>query len=185
MKNKRGVSPLLAAVLLIAFSIAMAAIVSNYLINRAKEFNPESIAQQSVFCESVNLGFSVDTPEDFGIQTPSSGVELLGPITLINRGSFSIHQLIINAPGRQSITVGLPEPIPPGAENKYELAGIQINSGSPETEISIVPIIKDLEKDQFVKCTDRQLIIDYKELCTEVVLQLDPEAEVDTENPCP
>ena len=36
MKNKRGISPLLAAVLLLALTISMAAVVSNYVIKKTK-----------------------------------------------------------------------------------------------------------------------------------------------------
>ena len=48
-KNKRGVSPLLAAVLLVAFSVALAGIVANYVIKKTNEFDPNLIAEETIF----------------------------------------------------------------------------------------------------------------------------------------
>src|SRR3989338_1842940 len=108
MKSKRGISPLLASVLLVALAITMAAIVSNFVINKTKEFNPEQIAEQSLFCDSVSLGYTINDPDKLNIygendNDPNTGkrinakVSLFSPVTLINRGAFSIHQFIVNA----------------------------------------------------------------------------------------
>ena len=183
MKNKKGVSPLLAAVLLVALAITMSAIVSNYIINKTKEFNPEQLAEGSIFCESASLGFTVPDPAKLAVykdidpvsgnKINGQGVNLFGPITLVNRGTFSIHQLIISAPGLQSLNYlileqgGKVSSIKPGANNKY-LISMQVNPANPNKEIKIVPVIKDTEKNHFVKCTDRQLIINYVQVCADV-----------------
>ena len=186
MKKKRGISPLLASVLLVALAITMAALVSNFVIKKTKEFDPSKLAEQSTFCESVTLGYMINAPDipNFNVYEPngnpepinnqklSDGVFLISPITLVNRGSFSIHQLIINAPGLESSTLPLTTPLKPGiADNKYRL-GIQISDPALnlDTEIKIIPVIKDPEKSTddkpvFVKCTERQLVINYKQLC--------------------
>lgn len=175
MRNKKGVSPLLAAVLLVAFAVALGAIVSNYVIKQAKQFNPEVIAEQSVFCESVSLGYSVPDPDNLRVNNIDIGgrtVRVFGDITLINRGAFSIHQLIITAPGVQSRPYviydeeGNAASIKPGADNKYNIS-ISLGASS-DTEIKIIPVIKDPEKNQFVRCPDRQVVIDYEQLCVEV-----------------
>src|SRR3989344_2957906 len=59
--NKRGISPLIATVLLVAFAVALAGIVSTYVISKTKEFKPEAIVEDSLLCDEVNLGFSVDS----------------------------------------------------------------------------------------------------------------------------
>jgi len=175
MGNKKGVSPLLAAVLLVAFAIALGAIVSNYLIKQAKEFNPEKIAEESVFCESVTLGYDIDDPTNLGFQEKTiSGrpFTFFEYITVINRGAFSIHQLIISAGGMASRPypiyddAGQISNISAGVNNRYNLS-INMNRGSND-EIKIVPVIKDPEKDVFVRCADRQLVINYTQLCIEV-----------------
>ncbi len=198
MNNKRGISPLIATVLLVAFSIILAALVSTFIINRAKEFNPNVLAEDSVFCESVSLGYKVDKIDivKFGLypalgsnplrqgETLSATTNLFGPLNLTNKGTFSIHQLIISAGGNQSKTVpiiilgtgGAPTigTIPPSQGystyiqlNSLTNSQIQLNSLT-NSQIKIVPVINDTEKNQFVKCITKPLIFDYKQLCRDV-----------------
>ncbi|HLC58570.1 MAG TPA: archaellin/type IV pilin N-terminal domain-containing protein [Candidatus Nanoarchaeia archaeon] len=183
-KNKRGVSPLLAAVLLVAFSVALAGIVANYVIKKTNEFDPNLIAEETIFCESVNLGYSVDVNPitNFRIRRAGqtgpglngnipTGVELLGPFTIINKGSFTIHQVIVNAPGIGSrtlpigaVNVGLS---PSAGSNRLTNYYVQLDS-TALGKITLVPIIKDNEKDQFVRCPKQELIIDYIQLCNDL-----------------
>ncbi|MBI2148539.1 hypothetical protein HYU23_02570 [Candidatus Woesearchaeota archaeon] len=185
---KKGVSPLLAAVLLVALAVTMSAIVSNYVIKKTREFNPEQLAEQSIYCESVALGYTIQDSSKLAIYgqgendpargdpIKSKGVFLFGPITLVNRGSFSIHQLIISAPGLQSLTYPVfgkdnkITELKPGVDNKYTLS-MQVNMDNTklDKEIKIVPVIKDIEKNQFVKCSERQLVINYKQVCQEIL----------------
>lgn len=176
MKKKKGVSPLLATVLLVAFAIALAAIVSTYVINKAREFDPSSIAQSSVYCDSVSLGYTINDPNLLGFVTKTGGYKFLSGLTLVNRGTFSIQQLIITAPGQgtrtypiidKSVTPYKVGKIKPGADNKYPIE-LQLNTVSRPEVIRIVPVIMDIEKNQLVECTDRQLIFNYQELCQEV-----------------
>lgn len=170
MKNKKGVSPLLAAVLLIAFSIALASIVSTFIIKKTKEFNPESIAQESTYCESVTLSYR--TAEALGIVSPigSSNVHLFNGLLIVNKGTFSIHQFRVTAPGfptRPYPIDTIDKTLKPG--DPIELK-IQINPSSENKEIKIVPVIKDVEKeDQLVTCASRQIVVDYEKLCIEVL----------------
>jgi len=191
MTNKKGVSPLLATVLLVALAVTMATIVSTFLIKKTQEFNPDQLAQQSLYCESVSVGYNVpdalkdqlgiyhegaDDPLNQGKKISGKGVAFLYPINLINRGAFSIQYFIVNAPGLESkrntnsdnqdqITVLKPGKSP---DNEYTTM-IQVNEDyKKSTEIAIIPVIKDLEKNQLVQCTDRQLIIDYDKLCKDV-----------------
>ncbi len=176
MSKKRGISPLLAAVLLVAFSITLAALVSTFIIKKAREFNPDVIAQESVLCDGVSLGYTVSQADigTFGISRPNgapASVEVLGPLTLTNRGSFSIHRLIITAagvPSVQHIFTDPPGVLSPQQGNNRATISIQVNRNLPDKEIKIVPVINDTEKNQLVRCTDKQVSIDYVKLCTEV-----------------
>ena len=181
MVNKRGIGPLLATVILVAIAITLGALVSNFLINKAKEFKPEKLGEESVYCESVTLGYTVDPAitASSGLIANVEGGKLIGPITLINRGSFSIHQLIITAPGYanrpptnilvQENGVGpyVKSVIEPGTNNKYDVK-IQFDPTATNKEIKIVPVIKDLEKDQLVSCPNRQLVVNYENLCKDL-----------------
>ncbi len=155
MKNKKGVSPLLAAVLLIAFSIVLAAIVSNFVIKKTKEFKPDVIAEESVYCDSVSLGYKID-PGTYGI-----GNDLIEGIILVNKGTFSIYQLLINTPGLPSITVRLLDTADSSKETPISPSGkypIKLQVGS-SPEVKIIPIIKDSDTGNFVKCSNKELII--------------------------
>ncbi|MBS3168051.1 hypothetical protein J4216_02935 [Candidatus Woesearchaeota archaeon] len=201
MKNKRGISPLLSAVILVAFVVTLGAVVSSYFIKQAKEFDPNLIAEESVYCDSVGLGYDVldranfNTHQEGGIDpvtmdpaTPGSGRpinfgpnpsptrRLLSPLTLINKGTFSIHKLIITAPGAGSVTYQIVDSsgatptlssISPGQNNKYNIS-IDLNTGFNDDEIKIIPIINDTEKSQFIRCVNRQIVINYTQLCLDV-----------------
>ena len=175
MKNKRGISPLLATVLLVALTVTIAALVSNFLLSKAKSFDPSVIAEQSVFCDEVSLGYTVPDPAQLSIVTKIVGgldYSFFENLTIVNRGAFSIQQFIITAPGKASRNYPILDPnyrvtnLKPGIDNKYNLS-VQLikNTG---TNIIIVPVIRDTEKNQLVKCVDRQLIINYSQLCTEI-----------------
>jgi len=180
MKNKRGIGPLLATVILVAIAVTLGAMVSNYMINKAKEFDPSKIAEESVYCESVTLGYTAYAEDnDVEVINSDGGIEelgltntILGPIVLINRGAFSIHKLIITSPGYESlpprnIIVGNSAgKLDPG--KKYAI-NVQIDTNlDNKKNIKIVPVIFDREKKQHVSCVNRQLIFDYCELYGDV-----------------
>ncbi len=167
--NKRGVSPLLAAVLLVAFAITLGAIVSNYVINKAREFDPEKIAEASILCESVSLGYTAD--ENLHLEDQGGGISTLEPVTIINRGSFSIHKLIITAPGQVSQTYPINTPlkyIAPGDSNNEYNISIGLDPASSDKRIKIVPVINDREKNKFVQCAERQIVFDWSQLCMDI-----------------
>src|SRR3989344_437354 len=94
--NKRGISPLIATVLLVAFAVALAGIVSNYVINKTKEFKPEAIVEDSLLCDEVSLGFSVtsvDGDPDVKCERAATGnIKYFKGLKLKNKGSFTIHK---------------------------------------------------------------------------------------------
>ncbi|MEK6948034.1 MAG: archaellin/type IV pilin N-terminal domain-containing protein [Nanoarchaeota archaeon] len=114
MRKKKGVSPLIAVVLLVAFSVAMAAFVSTYVINKTKKVNFESFAEDTVLCDSVTLAYDTLKDETTGENKlkviPVSGINNLFLITglkLKNKGSFTIYKLTITAPGQPSQEYGI------------------------------------------------------------------------------
>lgn len=78
--NKRGISPLIATVLLIGFTIAIASIVSTVLINRAKSFNPEDYIGADIYCDSVAMTSQISD----------------STFKLVNKGSFTIWQVTVD-----------------------------------------------------------------------------------------
>ncbi len=182
MKNKRGIGPLLATVILVAVAITLGALVSNYMISKAKEFDPSKIAEESVYCESVTLGYTAyaeDNDNVGAINVPDGDVvegldltnQILGPIVLINRGAFSIHKLIITSPGYESLPprniIADDESVKLDPGDKYAI-NVQIDTTKSSKSIKIVPVISDIEKEQYVSCVNRQLIFNYCELYGDV-----------------
>ncbi len=68
---KRGISPLIATVLLVAMGVALAALVSTYVIKQTKAFKPESFIEDSPYCEDLNLEPVISKDKDWRDVTPS------------------------------------------------------------------------------------------------------------------
>jgi flagellin-like protein len=174
MKNKKGVSPLIATVMLVAFAIALAAIVSSFILNKVRSFDAEKLAESSIYCDSVTLSYDVPKPDDLKADSPAGGGRVLEGIDLINRGSFTIHKLIISAAGTASreepiVINGAVTTLKPGATgNRYPIK-IFFKPTATDKQIKIIPVIQDPEKKTFVQCIDRQLIFaDYCQIWKDV-----------------
>lgn len=173
--NKRGISPLIATVLLVAFSIALAAMVSTYIIGKTKEFKPEAIIEDSLLCDNVALDYSVDST--FGLEQigASGNLKKLTGLKLVNKGSFTVYKYTMNAPGGSTLN-NIPikgkdidgadvTNLKPGESLGFEI-GLEVTT---DKLIKIIPIIQDPEKDKtYIKCTKSQLIFDYGKLCNDV-----------------
>ena len=195
MINKKGVSPLIAAVLLIAFTIALGAIVSTFLIKKTQEFKPEEIAQQSTFCEAVTLGYTASNEDgDERLIITTGETQLLKNLILINKGSFSIHELVITSPGFTSRSQKIFDEegiivlggIAPGGRYTIDIQiyiDTEIGIGSANKEIKIVPKVKDPETGKLVICPDRQMVLDYTRLCKDIYSNLD--LSINTYSGCP
>lgn len=112
-KNKRGVSPLIATILLIAFAVALGAVVMSW--GRSTEFLKEEPDTEK--CADVNLKIEEinEIPQVFYGGTGSDGFI---KFTISNTGSYDIDQLIVWVIGekntntieleKSSIKVGYP-----------------------------------------------------------------------------
>ncbi|HLC86514.1 MAG TPA: archaellin/type IV pilin N-terminal domain-containing protein [Candidatus Nanoarchaeia archaeon] len=191
-RNKRGVSPLIAAVLLVAFAVAMAAFVSSFVIKKTKEFKPESFIQDSALCDGVTLAYEVMKnpsevpPNDLKIsygRTSDQNVYTIYGLRLKNKGAFTIYKLTINSPGQQSqdyditkvASISKPDGLKPG-ESIPDSSETDPESGSvikfpfkvdkKNKNIKIIPWIQDPEKD--LGDPEKNII------CTKRALYIDP-----------
>ncbi|MFA4887315.1 MAG: archaellin/type IV pilin N-terminal domain-containing protein [Candidatus Nanoarchaeia archaeon] len=209
--SKRGISPLIATVMLVGFAVALGAMVSTFLIKEAKDFKPESFLEDSPFCEGVVLEpVVVDRPTGAtGIAAnadwpmagmPPSGGGLFAPIDysgrgwsgcvggnicLIhgigfrNKGSFSVHSILVsgggvsnqpvlpikNCPanpplGSPQCTVGVAS-LPPGkvwgfaaGQNEFRNPSLPYRSLDPSRVLKITPRVVDPEKTAEAKEAD-------------------------------
>lgn len=183
MKNKKGVSPLIATILLVAFAITLAAIVSNYVISKTKEFKPDLIVQDSLLCDEVNLGFSVDPPTDTQVKDwfclSNSNPPVLAGINIINKGKFAVWKYHKNIDGNDFVipdvagiyvSGALTAPLYP--EKKQQML-FQIKPSlvdHTKQVIKLTPIVRDPEKpDTLITCPRSTLSINYDNLCKDLL----------------
>lgn len=188
---KRGITPILATVLLVGFTIAIAAMVSTFLIKEVQEgFNPENIITESEFCDSVALGFEEIVEEDPSGGSDScnggiveaypgeSGFSFLKCVNIKNKGQFSVWNITVIGPDRQSLSLGMVDisggfstldsgVLLDGGLKPQEKEQIKVIFGgygsNSNNEIKIIPWIKDPKNNeivQYIVCEDSALIID-------------------------
>ena len=167
--NKRGISPLIATVLLIGFSVMMAALVSNYIIKQTKEFDIEKMIGSDELCSEVSFQIvpssdqerinCVNVDDSVGICSEGP-VKKLKSASLKNKGSFSIWKLTVNSESVGSYEFGADENTPlvtPSGENKIISIDNKI-SFCDNGKVNIVPHIKD-EEGNFVECPSRTVTL--------------------------
>ena len=137
MKSKKAISPLIATVLLVGFSIVLAGIVTTFVINKTKEFQPEKIIEDDLLCDNVAIDITVPDINLLSYITASDGTtKLLKGLNLTNKGSFTIHKVTINSPGFPSTESPLVPIIKPGEG----YAQLQLGVKEPDSE-NIITII--------------------------------------------
>ena len=172
MRTKRGISPLISAVLLIGFSVALAAVVSTFVIQKTKDFDVGSVVSSS-YCEEVVLGIGVQgptfNPDALSLEDPN--LLLLQDFSLANKGAFTIRQLSYTAPGLSSIEYSLvtpnpnpfdepiPAPILSGESSAWTFSYPE--SAEEEDLFKFTPWIQDPETMEYVPCEAQQLVVSY------------------------
>ena len=174
--NKKGVSPLVSWVLIVAFSVTMAFIIIPAMIDNIKNNVPEPDIK---YCDDVRI--SVER-----VDKMIGGGSLL--IELSNEGSFSIQKLTV---GRITLDRGLQwceyndfdsatngeNPLTPGDSKiifvemdrgyssditleNFVLCGINpISAGDDDfVSIELIPWIK--VEDELINCVDKKIVID-------------------------
>ena len=161
----RGISPILATILLIGFTIAMAGVVSNVLIKQAKKFNPEEQQKESQYCDQANV--AIGLPENLAqVTTTSQNIDgvscsIINGILYKNKGAFTIHKLTTVAQigkTKSSEDVLLSGPIAPQQTISGAIGYCQ------DPEITLYPWIQDPETDEIKPCPSRTLTINALEV---------------------
>ena len=182
-KDKRGVSPLIAAVLLVGFAVAMAAFVSTFVIKKTEEFKPESFIQDSALCESVSISYELmkNNNGDILLNFDDAGdINIMHGLTIKNKGPFTVYKITINPPGQKSQEYAINDGIKPGkflgGETIADATELPLGFKKTTTDntIKIVPWIKDPEKEEDdpeknVVCTKRPLYINPVDICKKVI----------------
>lgn len=100
-QNKRGISPLIATVMLIGFTIVMAGIVSTFIIRQTKEnFNPDKLLEDSSLCDQMFLGIEIPDSTKVkisnGANPSANNPPRLQGIYIKNKGSYAVRGLYVD-----------------------------------------------------------------------------------------
>jgi len=138
LKNK-GVSPLIATVLLIGFTVAMAFLVSKwgFKITRSGLETIEDYATQSLYCDEVSI--DVYCKDDNKL--------------IKNRGAFKINKLIVRTFKDGKVSTNDMN----GVGVKEEIDTTLIFGGSERIEI--IPIILDDKKNEEIACLEKKFVL--------------------------
>ena len=183
--KRRGVSPLIATVLLIGATIAIAAIVSTFIIQQTKKFEPEKMMGESTFCQDVVLGlkFPDGAPDCQEVADMPDGCKVIGNPILVNKGSFGITKLAVGADKLSSGELRLSEDrLGPGkklcgggsADACIDQDIIYDDCGPggracfkipvcDEGKTRIVPYIT--VEEETIACTQSEMVINYENVC--------------------
>ncbi|MBI2670860.1 hypothetical protein HYX18_02695 [Candidatus Woesearchaeota archaeon] len=165
---KKGISPLISWILLVAMVISAGAFITFWSTNFIKKFNPEKGLKEDIYCDNVNLKILNACRKD----------QHTVVINFSNQGSFNVTSLTLYRATELTIAASclkfLDPNLKPGGELEYYFnvnntldTGViqecpQINNPAtikPETpyvnEISVIPWIK-IENTP-IACTDRKI----------------------------
>jgi flagellin-like protein len=168
MITKRGISPLIATVLLVGFTIAMATMVTTFLMNKTQEeFDPESIIKDSEFCDSVSLGYTIDSigePDGLRLDDPGG----IYGFKLKNKGAFTITNVTVSVNGNTRDPQSLYDyedsnkiiTLKPKKSTELRIFG---SPTFPE-KLEVIPWVKDPRDEVFVICPGKKLVINLKDV---------------------
>ncbi len=166
--HKKGVSPLIAAVMLIGFAIVIGTFVSTFIIAKVKQTNFAAY-EDSPYCEQTVLEIVTDPahPDNFKIEGSGDAFTVKG-LALKNKGTFSVYGIVLNAPGKgtQKARYKPEDVLKPGSLNALATAGIPF-AGGTETKLTIIPEIKDPESEtvKYIVCSKAASTMDLKTAC--------------------
>ena len=169
--NKRGVSPLIATVLLIGFSLAIAAMVITFMTNKAKSLNPEEIVGSSQYCGEVAFQVQAGSCELFpggleGCNNLKATTKVLKDVEIKNKGSFTIRKVKISSPGLD-VPV-FEDNIKPSSKGTIPELKVCLGDDT-EGIIRFTPFIKNDKSDKetvpFIPCGQNQVEFNANEFC--------------------
>ena len=155
INKKKAVSQLIGWVLLIGFTISMAAFITTFSINKIKSLDIEGSSESELYCTDIEMRVSEICRE--------SGTKL--KLDLINSGLFSIHKLSIQTESsRQTLStdfVTLTTPFKPQETRSFPIT--DLSDGEQIYNLAIIPwvfIEGEDNKINEIACSDKKLTFD-------------------------
>ena len=142
--ESKGISPVIAWVLLVGLTVTLAISVFNWSREQAEDVG-KSIAsktEKDVRCENVAFNAVCDK----------------GDVNVINKGDFTIHKFIIHEYAPSGVLANLEKapanPLKPGGSKLQYL----YTMSKAAQEIDLLPVIKIEE--EFVPCVNRKIVVE-------------------------
>jgi len=159
---KKGVSPLIAWVLLIGFTVGVGILVSNFVIKQTEKFKPGELVEGGLFCDSV--AFSADSYcRDNLPNNPDPNWGIL-QLTIKNRGAFSINKIAYNLNDvRGAISDSVLSNVQPSGTTEISIVVkddniVTDNSNNMKIKkLVLTPLIIEEEKE--VSCSEKKFIM--------------------------
>jgi len=157
-KKKKAVSPLIAWVLLIGFTITMAAFITTFTINRIKSLDIEGSAEVELYCGDVQLRLAELC------RTSNTSLK----VDLINSGLFNIHKLSIQLDSSfqplKTDSIYFITPIPPQEKILHTIELKEVDGrGDHIRSLTIVPWVVVQDEDDKINeiaCSDKKISFD-------------------------
>lgn len=145
--NKKGVDTVIGWVLLVGFTIALGAIVSDWAIQQAKQINPDKMANQGLYCDNMRLSV-----EPF-VCNPD-----LDLIIIQNKGyrnSPATFVKVLTSKGTQNINTT--QLLEVNGELSIPISCDGVLSGSDIERIDVVPSVNT--STELVRCEEKVYIL--------------------------
>ncbi len=154
---KKGFSPLIATILLIATAVAIGASIMSFGMSfvDAKKFS----TQEEALCSKVKLEvIDVDNKQQICYDRPANSVEF----TVANKADIGVESLIVWVIGEEVYVADLRENIKPGYPLKKRI-NYDFSTYGDITQVNLIPKIKDEEKQ--ITCSGSKLVLEYIKPC--------------------
>ncbi len=165
---KKAISPLIAWILLVGFTIATAAFVTNVIIDLTKKtVDTLPYIEEGGYCEGVNLDL-MESCKKSPLITCTSGAPKTLTFTLVNKGSFTIKRLAINV--EDFDYGGGHNKIPPNINNALNnnnglkpgeelIQTLSFCLKTSENEVKIIPSINSTQNKIEKFCNENALVL--------------------------
>jgi len=166
---KKAISPLIAWILLVGFTIATAAFITNFIIEETQRtVDTLSYIEEGGFCEGVYLDLTNSCIDG---STNSCGTDKTNyplKLTMVNKGSFMIKRLAINV--EDFNYGGGQNKIPPNSNNALKdnnglkpgeelIQQLSFCLKASENEIKIIPSINATQDKKEKFCNENALVL--------------------------
>ena len=162
---KKGISPLIAYILLVGFAIATAAFVTNFIIENTKT-QVENLEDLDIgYCEGVNLDLIDICKEPIAISCAGQEPIKL-KLNLTNKGSFTIKKIAVNVldynfpADKNKFLLNGNDGLKPGEwTNPLFSSSVCLNdlTTTKKDEIKLIPSVNATGKEQF--CSQNALVL--------------------------